>query len=425
MADRTINVNPSSDPQWTGGVLVKPSPESVININPINDNADCIANALEQLFWDVNNGGGGGGGTTDPQIEINRKNIGTPAGQELGTSLLTQINDVSSSVSNLSAFVGDSTYTSGLAKKVKDNETAIANNTSAIATNTGNISTLNTTVSNLSTTVGNHTTSISNLTTEVANDTAVLRTLGGGTLPTQSIQSIVDAAIAGYVPTVADGSITESKLANSAVTSAKIANGAVVDGKLANGSVNTNNIKDANVTTQKIADGAITSAKIADGTITYTDLSSGLQAMLGGPTDMTDYITSRGTFTSSADIFGASTSVTVRYATYNSGYSEIYLSYGIPGVFIQGTHSSTITVELPNEITFSGSLSELQIISYNMIVSSTGTDTEKHSCQLSVSSNTISFSVGGLDNSPTPGYSICNTRLVLVGDNFTITPPAS
>ena len=431
-----INTNPTSDPQYTGGEVVLPSDDSVIDINPINENAEALANAVNQLFWDVSQGGGGG---TNAQVEINRQNIGAPAGTVLGTDLQTQVNNTNSNLSTLSAFVGDSSYNSGLAKKVKDNEDAIATNTGNIATNTSDISTLNTSLSNLSTTVGNHTQSIatntsdiSNLSTDVANNTAVLETLGGGTLPTQSIQTIVNNAISGYVPTVADGSITTNKLASgavtsakidsNAVTSAKILDGAVIDGKLGTNSVNTSNIKDSAVTEAKIANNAITSAKIADGTITLTDLSSSLQQMLSAVADAFDYITDRGTFNSNANIDGISTTVAVRYTTYNSGYSEICLVYGTPAQFITGVSNTTITVNLPNEIVCS-SLSESQVVSYNAALESSGVDKEEHSCRLTVSSNNIELIVGGLDSSQS--YGVYGTRLVLVGDNFTITPPSS
>lgn len=431
-----INTNPTSDPQYTGGEVVLPSDDSVIDINPINENAEALAKAVNQLFWDVNQGGGG----TNAQVEINRQNIGAPAGQTLPDgNLQSQVNTVKGRVTTLETFVGDSSYNSGLAKKVKDNEDAIADNTSDIATNTGDISALNTAVSNLggavstnTQNIATNTNNIATLSAGVANNTAVLETLGGGTLPTQSIQTIVNDAISGYVPVVADGSITANKLANDAVTSAKIQDdaitsakilsGAVTDGKLANNSINTANIKDGAVTTDKVASGAITSDKIANGTIDIADLSLGLQQILGAITSQFDYITDRGTFTSSAKIDNNPTAVVVTYTTYYSGFSEIYVSYDTPSYFITGTTTSTITVELPNEITYS-TLSESQIASYNVAVTGSSSDKENHSCRLTVSNNVVELSVGGLSSSES--YGVYGTRLALVGNGFTVAPPSS
>jgi len=52
-----INPNPTENPGFTGGELVKPSPDGVIDINPLNQNSDCLGNAVNQLFWDLNQSG--------------------------------------------------------------------------------------------------------------------------------------------------------------------------------------------------------------------------------------------------------------------------------------------------------------------------------------------------------------------------------
>lgn len=62
--------------------------------------------------------------------------------------------------------------------------------------------------------------------------------------------------------TIADGSVTEAKLATNAVTTIKIANGSITEQKLAANAVTTNKIKDNAVTTTKINDKAVTTAKL-------------------------------------------------------------------------------------------------------------------------------------------------------------------
>jgi hypothetical protein len=82
---------------------------------------------------------------------------------------------------------------------------------------------------------------------------------------------------------LADGSVTEAKLASNAVTTLKLAANAVTGVKLADNSVSTNKIASnavtssdlANmaVTTNKIADGAVTSSKIVDGGVAAADIA--------------------------------------------------------------------------------------------------------------------------------------------------------
>ena len=63
---------------------------------------------------------------------------------------------------------------------------------------------------------------------------------------------------------LADGGVTEAKIASSAVTTAKLANDAVTSDKIA----------DSNVTTAAIADSAVTAAKIAANAVTNSELAS-------------------------------------------------------------------------------------------------------------------------------------------------------
>ncbi len=65
---------------------------------------------------------------------------------------------------------------------------------------------------------------------------------------------------------LADGGVTEAKLATSAVTEAKIANGAVTTVKIA----------DSNISTAKIAAGAVTEAKLATNAVTTDKINSGV-----------------------------------------------------------------------------------------------------------------------------------------------------
>ena len=74
------------------------------------------------------------------------------------------------------------------------------------------------------------------------------------------------AAMAGTIyitGAVADGSITNAKLASNAVTRAKITDGEVINAKLDSNAVTTSKINNNAVTTDKIADDAVTGAKIA------------------------------------------------------------------------------------------------------------------------------------------------------------------
>jgi len=75
--------------------------------------------------------------------------------------------------------------------------------------------------------------------------------------------------------TVADGSITEAKLANNAITSAKILNGTILGEDLADQTITANQLQANSVQTSKIADAAVTTAKLASGAVTGGQLSNG------------------------------------------------------------------------------------------------------------------------------------------------------
>ena len=95
---------------------------------------------------------------------------------------------------------------------------------------------------------------------------------GGGTAPendTAHWDLVLDSS-----STVADGSITEAKLANNAVTTAKLASGAVTGGQISNGAVSEGKIGNYQVSSIKIDTGAVTSAKIADTGVTESKIAS-------------------------------------------------------------------------------------------------------------------------------------------------------
>lgn len=75
----------------------------------------------------------------------------------------------------------------------------------------------------------------------------------------------------GQPPVIADGSVTESKIATGAVTNAKLGESSVAASKLASDAVETVKIKDLNVTSAKIAAKAITHEKLADVTFVETE----------------------------------------------------------------------------------------------------------------------------------------------------------
>lgn len=74
--------------------------------------------------------------------------------------------------------------------------------------------------------------------------------------------------------TVADGSITTTKLANSAVDSTKLADNSVLEAKVAANAISGVKIQDAAITNAKIASLAVDAAKIADASITNVKIAN-------------------------------------------------------------------------------------------------------------------------------------------------------
>lgn len=86
---------------------------------------------------------------------------------------------------------------------------------------------------------------------------------------------------------LADGAVTNTKLATNSVTTAKITDANVTESKLATNSVSTNKIVDSNVTTVKIADSNITNAKLAINSVTTAKINNQAvtsEKIMGGTT---------------------------------------------------------------------------------------------------------------------------------------------
>ena len=75
-------------------------------------------------------------------------------------------------------------------------------------------------------------------------------------------------------PRIAQDAVTNSKIKDNAVTSSKIASGAVTTGKIADGAVTSNKIANGTFTTDKIADGAITNEKIQNNVVTTSKIAN-------------------------------------------------------------------------------------------------------------------------------------------------------
>ncbi|MGV1012285.1 MAG: beta strand repeat-containing protein, partial [Flavobacterium sp.] len=96
--------------------------------------------------------------------------------------------------------------------------------------------------------------------------------ISSGTIPdaTNSLKGKIQLAgdLTGTAasPTVANGAITTSKLADNAVTSAKIVDGTIVTSDLVDDAVTSAKIVDGTIVTIDLADDAVTSGKIVDGT---------------------------------------------------------------------------------------------------------------------------------------------------------------
>jgi len=158
-----------------------------------------------------------------------------------------------------------------------------------------------------------------------------------------------DHGSAGYLTSIADGSITTAKLGNQAVTGAKISANTIGSGNMANDSIFTAAIADGQVTAAKLADtyltsiaagsvgtselatsavipsklqtGAVTSDKIANGAVTNTKIASGAvsNSQLAGSISGNKILTS-----TSIELENATTSPFVSGSTTYSGASILY-----------------------------------------------------------------------------------------------------
>lgn len=73
---------------------------------------------------------------------------------------------------------------------------------------------------------------------------------------------------------IADGSVTEVKIANNAVTTSKIQDASVTGDKILDSSIEAGKIQDGAVTNAKIQNGAITADKVLDGSVTDAKIAS-------------------------------------------------------------------------------------------------------------------------------------------------------
>lgn len=101
---------------------------------------------------------------------------------------------------------------------------------------------------------------VGNATVETEDGTFVVNVAGDDNGPMPLPGTIVSTELA-------DGSVTEEKLASNSVTGIKIVDGTITAGKLVEGIIVTKYLADGSVTSIKLADGSVTSTKLLDGVV--------------------------------------------------------------------------------------------------------------------------------------------------------------
>ena len=322
MANKTIliNTSPTENPQFDGGNVTLPSDDSVIDINPINENNKALALAVNQLFWNVNQGGTGSesqqianiksavgidntgkityaDGTLSKEVLDNRNNL-TSFGDDVGR-LHTEVDNVKQDVGKLTSRVGSvETSNVNLANEVAGTAAQVANIKGAVGIDdTGNLTpNVSNTLANkveknakdiagVTTAIGTKSDSTTSNTVygyvnagkaDVAINTQALIALGGGVMPTSSVASQIDAYYQEHPATITDNSVNTSSIQDGAVTTNKLSDNSVTGQKLAANAVSTTTLSDGSVTTAKLANDSIVNEKIANNTITEAKLDSAI-----------------------------------------------------------------------------------------------------------------------------------------------------
>ena len=386
MADKTIliNTSPSENPQFNGGNITLPSDDNVIDINPINENSQALALAVNQLFWNVKQGGTGSesqqianiksavgidnngkityaDGTLSKEVLDNRNNL-TAFGNDVGR-LHTEVGNVKQDVGKLTSRVGSvETSNVNLANGVAGTAAQVANIKGVVGIDdTGNLTpnvsnTLANKVEKNATDIAGVTTAIgtkSDSTTsntvygyvnagkaDVATNTQALIALGGGVMPTSSVASQIDAYYQEHPATITDNSVNTSSIQDGAVTTNKLSDNSVTGQKLAANAVSTTTLSDGSVTTAKLANDSIVNEKIANNTITEAKLGSAIQLLLNSFRSA-DYVSHRAYYC----VNGANSSVEnvgkiycdVELVNYLSGYSELFIQGSAPEATLHST----------------------------------------------------------------------------------------
>lgn len=379
-----INTSPTENPQFDGGNVTLPSDDSVIDINPINENNKALALAVNQLFWNVNQGGTGSesqqianiksavgidnsgkityaDGTLSKEVLDNRNNL-TSFGNDVGR-LHTEVDNVKQDVGKLTSRVGSvETSNVNLANGVAGTAAQVANIKGAVGIDDAGNLTPNvsntlaykveknaTDITGVVTAIGTKSDSTTTNTVygyvnagkaDVATNTQALIALGGGAMPTSSVASQIDAYYQEHPATITDNSVNTSSIQDGAVTTSKLSDTSVTGQKLAANAVSTSTLSDGSVTTTKLANDSIVNEKIANSTITEAKLNSTLQSLLNN-LKSADYVQSRAYYY----VNGANSSVEnvgkiycdVELVNYISGYSEVFIQGSAPEATLLNT----------------------------------------------------------------------------------------